>query len=204
MTLRSAIRPRTWCRAIVQNRRLILFCVLVMGVSMVGGYLDVEPGSAESEWGTGESPITGPGDVPISALGIFQKNILVGTAALLGTLLLSLPSLGVLVLNGFTIGGGLGVASANGNLLIYAILILPHGILEIPAIWFAVASSLRMTVCLVQHLRGRTDTVFTEENIENVLSLVVLTVTMLAVAAVIEIHVTTRLIGYYLTAVVVL
>ena len=195
MTLRASLQPRTWCRAIVQNRRLILFCALVMGVSMVGGYLDVEPG--ESVWGTGETPITGPGDVPTSALELFQHNILLGTVALLGTFLLSGPSIGILVLNGFLIGGGIGSASANGYLLTYTILVLPHGILEIPAFWFAVTASLRVTVSLLQHLRGRTETVFTEENIENVLSLVVLTVIMLAVAAVIEIHVTTRIIGYY-------
>lgn len=204
MSLRSSLRPRTWCRAIVQNRRLILLCTLVMGVSMVGGYLDVEVKSGGSEWGTGESPVTGPGDVEISALEVFQNNILVGTVALLGTFLLSLPSLGVLVLNGFTIGGGIGAASANGNLLIYAILLLPHGILEVPAIWFAVTASLRFTVSLVQHLRGRTDTVLTEETVENILSLVALSVVMLAVAAVVEIHVTTRLIGYYLTAIIAL
>jgi len=204
MTLRSSLRARTWRRAIVQNRRLILFCALVMGVSMVGGYLDVDTGSVESQWGTGESPITGPGDLQISSLDLFQNNILVGTVALLGTFLLSLPSIGILVMNGFFIGANIGIASANGNLHILAILVLPHGVLEIPAIWFAVAASLRVTVSLLQHLRGRTESVLTEETVENILSLVVLTVTMLAVAAIIEVQVTTRLIGYYLAAIVAL
>jgi len=175
-----------------------------MGVSMVGGYLDVDTGSVESQWGTGESPITGPGDLQISSLDLFQNNILVGTVALLGTFLLSLPSIGILVMNGFFIGANIGIASANGNLHILAILVLPHGVLEIPAIWFAVAASLRVTVSLLQHLRGRTESVLTEETVENILSLVVLTVTMLAVAAIIEVQVTTRLIGYYLAAIVAL
>ncbi|WP_062662691.1 stage II sporulation protein M [Aeropyrum camini] len=70
-------------------------------------------------------------------LGIFINNLLAATLTYVLTILLILPGLSVVGLNGYIVGTALkyAVDVKDLNLTVALLLIIPHGVLEIPAFW---------------------------------------------------------------------
>ncbi len=73
------------------------------------------------------------------------------------------------------------------------ILILPHGIFEIPAIIIAGAAGFKIPYEIVRYLAGKKETVLTREDIKEYLTLALISVILIVIAAFVEIYVTLKI-----------
>ncbi|GBF08517.1 conserved hypothetical protein [Aeropyrum pernix] len=120
-------------------------------------------------------------------LGIFLNNIVAATLTYILTIILIIPGISVIAINGYIVGTAVRYAVEEGglSLLTAILLIIPHGILEIPAFLAAVGFGMR---CLA-YCRG------VKRIIENTLSMYAVTAPLLLIAAFIEIFVTPVIAG---------
>lgn len=165
----------------------------------LGGYLLAAVGVFAAGVGLGWVLIAG---VQPSALAGFEagpslfpsritvRTLLVNNLLALGVVFAGVVTFGAtaaasLLFNGLLLGFLLG--AADGPSLAAALaLVLPHGVLELPAFWIAGAVAFRVSHRLVGYLRGRSETVLPRgERVEAGL-LAALCVGLIVVAAVIE------------------
>ncbi len=79
--------------------------------------------------------------------GIFFNNIKVATLLVfLGPLTLSLGTIAVLIINGLILGNAIGNIKDNLNLLL---LVIPHGIIEVPVLLLAASVGMKLTLDLL-------------------------------------------------------
>ncbi|WP_165492212.1 stage II sporulation protein M [Egibacter rhizosphaerae] len=90
-------------------------------------------------------------DLPSTQFGavVTTNNIQVAIAAFGAGALLALPSAYVLVLNGLSVGGAWGMMAAGGEQLQFWTLILPHGLLELTAIFVAGGAGIHLGWALI-------------------------------------------------------
>ncbi len=127
-----------------------------------------------------------------TTVGYFLNNM--GTAFVLmgGMAVLTLAGL---VYNGFMLGGSLKAGLVLGlSPRTLALAILPHGVLEIPALLLAGAIGLFLPYRAVRYWRGHRELIVEPEEELHLLQLFVLVVALILVAAAIEAHVTTALV----------
>ncbi len=91
---------------------------------------------------------------PLSVAFLFLKNALtVSMAFLLGPLLLIVPVM-VLVLNGFVLGMVANVVASQVSLAVALASLLPHGVVELPALVIASAAGIRFGVASMKKLKS--------------------------------------------------
>jgi uncharacterized membrane protein SpoIIM required for sporulation len=159
-------RPRTWAAlvegitrtfpAAVWHARLpILISALVFMVSagIMGAWLAITPAAVEAslpadareaylERDFEEYYSSEPGTT--FAARVFTNNAAVGALAFGSGILWAVPTLGVLVMNGLNVGVAAGLFHAAGEAGRFWSLILPHGLLELTAIFIAGGAGLRL------------------------------------------------------------
>lgn len=130
----------------------------------------------------------------LTALGIFLNNLQASLLMVLGGITLGLLTAFALFTNGVLIGFVATPAVAETGLFGTLLLLVPHGIFELPAVFIAAAIGFRVAVLLGNRLRGHRDQLRptpTEQHQLGVLAGVA--IALLVVAAVVEVYVTPAL-----------
>lgn len=113
---------------------------------------------------------------------------------LLGAFTLGLLTVLGLVVNGVLLGYVGALAADNQGLGYVLLAIAPHGVLELPALFAASAVAFRLVARVGARVVGRRSTVMSGSEWRRTAGFVVAAWVVLAVAAVVEIHVTFRLV----------
>ena len=121
---------------------------------------------------------------------ILSNNARVLSLMVLGTFSLGLVTLFALFVNGVVVGLVGTLALANVSPLVLAALLVPHGILEIPAFLLAGALAFRIAHRIVRYLLAYDETPLTRVEGYEIAVLLVVLFCLLAVAAWIEVNVT--------------
>jgi len=184
---RSAARAiyRRWLRLYVP------VAALVLGVSTVAGFLlgsAVPIASLPTVDGGGTGPFP-----PLTTVDLAVNNLVAMLALLLGAVSVGLVTILGLVLNGLLIGAVVGIAVQQVDVLVVAMLIVPHGLLEIPALLVASAVGLRFARLTVRYIRGLEDTLVTRRDLREAGWLVAVSALLIVVAAYIEANITLAL-----------
>jgi len=164
---------------------------LVLGASTVAGFL---LGSAVpiDALPTAEGGGTGPFP-PLTTVDLAVNNLVAMVALSLGAVSLGLITLLGLVLNGLLIGAVVGIAVQQVDPLVVAMLIVPHGVLEIPALLVASAVGLRFAWLTVRYIRGLEETLVTRRDLREAGGLLLFSALLIVVAAYIEANLTLEL-----------
>lgn len=121
---------------------------------------------------------------------IFSNNVVALGVVASGTVSFGAAAAFALLFNGLLLGAIVAAATAETSLLVVTALILPHGVLELPALFLVGGVAYRVTWRLVSYLRGADDRPPTHRELGEAAALVVVAVLLLAVAAFIEANVT--------------
>lgn len=131
-----------------------------------------------------------PEDVELTTWFVFQNNARVLLLLVAGALTLGVLTALVLVFNGVLIGWVVAVAAGEAGVGLTLALLLPHGVIELPAFWIAAGVAFRLLARPVNYLRGTYEHVYTRAEAGRAALLVVVAIGMMLVAAAIEVHVT--------------
>jgi stage II sporulation protein M len=134
-----------------------------------------------AEFGTNQSLF--PSRITVKT--ILLNNLVALAVVLAGVITFAVTTAVSLLFNGLLIGFLLG-ATDSYSLVQTIALILPHGLLELPAFWVAGAVAFRVTHRLIRYLRGNEDEVLGPSERYEAVLLGLLTVVLIIVAAVIE------------------
>ena len=128
-------------------------------------------------------------------IGIFRNNLCSLAVILMGTLLLGVPTLMGLLYNGFVLGAitFYSIELQKINSYIIGILILPHGIFEVPAIIIAGAAGFKIPYEIIRYLMGKKEKPLTKEDIKEYLTLAFISIILIVIAAWIEANVTLKI-----------
>jgi uncharacterized membrane protein SpoIIM required for sporulation len=121
---------------------------------------------------------------------VMVTNLRVTFLLLSGALLFGMTTAVNLVFNGLNLA--LAIKTLNGSMSLRKILllILPHGIFEIPAIIIAGAAGFKIPYEVIRYLAGRKEVILTREDIKEYLTLALTSVILIVIAAWIEANVT--------------
>ncbi|MEM3615394.1 MAG: stage II sporulation protein M [Candidatus Methanomethylicia archaeon] len=126
---------------------------------------------------------------PITVMLIFAKNALAVMIMWISGFLLAIPTIISLWLNGYIIGF---VIKLSGNPIQALIGILPHGIIEIPAVLIAGAAGIRVGLTII----GKASSIFTHKKVSltrvilETFRAMQLSIILLIPAAIIETYIT--------------
>jgi len=105
-----------------------------------------------------------------------------------------------LTYNGLTIGYLIGDSLKKGaSFSQLAILTLPHGIFEIPAIIIAGAAGFKIPYEIIRYLVGKKEQILTKEDIKEYLTLALISIILIIIAAFVEAYVTPRIAEHFLS-----
>lgn len=130
----------------------------------------------------------------LTTLAILLNNSIVFVLALLGVLTFGLLTAVIVVFNGLLVGFVVTPALEEAGIGFVVVAIVPHGVLELPAFFAAAAVAFRLLHRFVQRIRDRRDTLVSADERRRIGLYLVVAWIALAVAAVIEIHVSFRLV----------
>jgi len=136
---------------------------------------------------------------PPEFLSILNSNLLVWIYLHLGIVTFGSSTLINLSYNGFTFGSiiskSLQIGLRTKEILL---LTLPHGIFEIPAIIIAGAAGFKIPYEIIRYLAGRKEQILTKEDIKEYLTLALISIILIVIAAFIEAYITPRIAEYFL------
>lgn len=98
-----------------------------------------------------------------------------------------------LIFNGMNLGVVFYDALISSDLKTFFLLILPHGIFEIPALIIAGAAGFKIPYELLRFALGKKDEIITEEDAKEFFKLVGISIALIFIAAVIEAEITLKL-----------
>ena len=98
-----------------------------------------------------------------------------------------------LFLNGYILGVVISVYSPYLGIEKLLLLILPHGIFEIPAIIIAGAAGFKIPYEIVRYLAGKKEQPLTKEDVKEYLTLALISIILIVIAAWIEANVTLKI-----------
>jgi stage II sporulation protein M len=176
---------RRWLRLYVPAAALVLGASTVVGF-LLGSAVPVE--SLPTGEGGGTNPFPA-----LTTVDLAVNNLVAMLVLSLGAVSLGLVTLLGLVLNGLLIGAVVGIAVQQVDPLVVALLILPHGVLEIPALLVASAVGLRFARLTVRYIRGLEETLVTRRDLREAGWLLLFSALLIVVAAYIEANLTLEL-----------
>jgi stage II sporulation protein M len=174
---------RRWLRLYVPLATLVLGASALVGF-LLGSAVPVE--ALPTPQNPGQNGIF----PPLTTVDIAVNNLVAMTVILLGAVSLGLVSLFGLVLNGLLIGVIVGIAVQELSPLVVLALLVPHGILEIPALLVAAAIGLRFARLTVRYIRGLEADLVTTRDLREAGWLVAVCAVLIVVAAFIEANLT--------------
>lgn len=122
---------------------------------------------------------------------LLSNNLFVILLLLSGSLFFGSTTLLELCLNGLYFGFYLSLLDIQN--IDAVILILPHGILEIPAIIIAGAAGFKIPYEIVRYLLGKKEVILTKEDIKEYLTLALISIVLIVIAAWVEANVTLKI-----------
>ncbi|MFB6142132.1 MAG: stage II sporulation protein M [Halorientalis sp.] len=138
---------------------------------------------------------SGAGAVPEPTFWLLVVNNTVALVVLVASgLTLGLVTAGALLFNGALVGA-VAVVAARAGPLVPVVGILPHGVLEVPALLFASAVAFRFAHQVVGAARGTRETVMTAAERREATALTAVAFALIPVAALFETTVTTALLA---------
>lgn len=171
-------------RSLRESTSLVRFAAAVYLASALLGVLVGAYGGPSSSEG---------GSLPIAEFGVVNiavNNLTVlGILAVGGAVLFGLPAVLNLFLNGFSFGMAVTSILANAGPLATAAILLPHGVLELPAMWLAAAAGCRVPYELVRYLREEKEYVLDRAEAVEIGYLVAVSVVLIVVAAWVEVQI---------------
>ncbi|WP_039075163.1 stage II sporulation protein M [Bacillus sp. MSP13] len=118
--------------------KLYMLCLILFLIAFFSAYFYTDPVSNLNNLNRNIRP---------NFFGIFFNNIKVATLLVfLGPLTLSLGTIAVLIINGLILGNAIGNIKDNLNLLL---LVIPHGIIEVPVLLLAASVGMKLTLDLL-------------------------------------------------------
>ena len=123
-----------------------------------------------------------------------KNNLLVVMLLLSGTLLLGSTTLVNLINSGISAARLVILAKACSlSLNKFLLLVLSHGIFEIPAIIIAGAAGFKIPYEIVRYLAGRKEQILTKDDIKEYLTLALISIILIVIAAWIEANITLKI-----------
>ena len=130
----------------------------------------------------------------LSFTDILKNNVQVILIILSGAFTLGVTSLLNIISNGFLLGVNIRIAIENGASLYDVLLLLaPHGIFEIPAIIIAGAAGFKIPLEIIRYLAGKKEQPLTKEDIKEYITLALISIILIVIAAWIEANVTLKI-----------
>ena len=127
-------------------------------------------------------------------LFFMDNNTKVIILLLSGAIFFAVTTFATLLYNGMYISSVIiGNVQKGMHIEDLAALLLPHGILEIPAIIIAGAAGFKIPYEIVRYLLGRKDVVLTKQDIREYLTLAAISIVLIVIAAWIEANVTLKI-----------
>ena len=99
----------------------------------------------------------------------------------------------ILLYNGIIFGITIKTVARQIGLTRALFLILPHGIFEIPAIIIAGAAGFKIPCEIIRYLAGKKEQILTKEDIKEYLTMVLISIILIVIAAWIEANVTLKI-----------
>ena len=130
-------------------------------------------------------------------IALLNNNTNLILILVLGGLIFGVSTLINLFLNGYILGNALFYLLSVESNLIFT-LILPHGIFEIPAIIIAGAAGFKIPYEIVRYLAGRKEQILTKDDIKEYLTLALISIILITVAAWIEANITLKIARFML------
>ncbi len=175
---------RRWVALYVPVAAVLLGASTAVGF-LLGAAVPVE--SLPTAPDGGANPFV-PSELTTTAIAV--NNLTAMLVMLLGAVTLGIVSVFGLVLNGLLIGAVVGLALQELPVVVVLALLVPHGILEIPALLLVAAVGLRFGRLTVRYLRDREPELVTERRLREAGWLVALATGLILVAAYIEATIT--------------
>lgn len=182
--LRNRVRAKIG--PLSRNRDILAFSAAVYGATAVLGLgltfvsTPVDPGIDP-----GTSGVHLPLDDQSLFVNILVNNVIVWGILVLGGIVLAIPTILNITFNGLLFGITLSLGSEVGPATL-ALFILPHGIVEIPALLIACAAGLKIPHELIRYARGTKEHILYVRDVRDALYLAGLSVVGILVAAWIE------------------
>ena len=188
-------RPPSSLREIAR-RWLLLYvpvAALILGASTLAGLLLGNAVPVDSLPTGGEAGSTPFLPSEITTVSIAVNNLTAVFVMLLGAVSIGIVTVLGLVLNGLLIGVVVGLAGQELSTTVILALLVPHGIIEIPALLIVAAIGLRFGRLTVRYIRGTESELVTERDLREAGWLVAVACLLIVVAAYIEANVTLAL-----------
>lgn len=185
--LAAAARFRRWFRLHLALAVALFVLGMVPGL-LLGAALPVAGGP-----GAGAVPASPVLPAEFTVEAIFLNNVLAVVVNAAGVVTLGVLSALSLLVNGFIVGLVLALAGEAIGWGLAVALVVPHGVLELPAFFATSAVAFRINHRVVRWLLGRDGKPLTRVELFEVGVLAATVVLLLAVAAWIEVHVTADL-----------
>jgi stage II sporulation protein M len=132
--------------------------------------------------------------VKLTTLAIMRNNGIMIAILISGFFSLGFTTFTNLVLNGFTFGTAIAsIVQASSPLTTILLIIMPHAIFELPAIWIAGAAGFKIPYELVRYFTEKKDYILNRQEIIDFLVLTGCAVVLIIIAAIIEANVTKRI-----------
>ena len=125
---------------------------------------------------------------------IIKNNMILIIIMILGSVLLSIPTIINLMLNGFLFGALIAGSLRCGSLIMNVLaLTVPHCLFELPAMWLAGAASFKITYEILCYLNSRKHYILNSEEINDFLILFGIALLLIIIAAFVEAYFTHNL-----------
>ncbi len=134
----------------------------------------------------------------LNFMDILNHNMEIIIINIFGGFIFSIPTMLSLFYNGMIIGYDTKLALSHSTLKTVLIFTLPHGIFEIPAIIIAGAAGFKIPYEIIRYLAGRKEQILTKEDIKEYLTLALISIILIVIAAFVEAYVTPRIAEYFL------
>jgi len=115
-----------------------------------------------------------------------------------GGFILGIPTFINTLSNGYMFGVIFAVYSKSFGIERFLILTLPHGIFEIPATIIAGAAGFKIPYEIIRYLAGKKEQPLTKEDIKEYLTLALISIILIVIAAFVETYITPRIAEYFL------
>ena len=117
-----------------------------------------------------------------------------------GTLFFGMPTILNLVFNGAITSLIIRDSFlAKTNPMLIFLLIFPHAIFEIPAIIMAGAAGFKIPYEIIRYLAGKKEQILTKEDLKEYLTLALISIILIVIAAFIEVYLTPRMAEHFLS-----
>ncbi len=122
-----------------------------------------------------------------------KNNLRVVVLLIAGSLTFGNLTIVNLLINGISIGAVMKSALTEYTTSEIILLILPHGIFEIPAIIIAGAAGFKIPYEIVRYLAGKKEQPLTKEDVKEYLTLALISIILIVIAAWVEANVTLKI-----------